>query len=96
MPVYVVALIVMAIGIFLHAFARTWPVLIGFRLIFALGAAGAASMITALLGDYPKNGAPRNRTGGGVVRSEAATLLRINAIFAILVLTKPFHTLCRE
>jgi MFS family permease len=41
MPVFVISLVIMALGIFLSAFARSWVALVMFRLVYALGASGS-------------------------------------------------------
>jgi MFS family permease len=50
--VYVAGFLLMSIGLGLYPFATTVLVLYIFRVIFAVGAAGTSSMLTAVLGDY--------------------------------------------
>lgn len=50
--VYVVGFIILSIGMGIYPFATSLKMLLGFRLIFAIGAAACATMLSALLGDY--------------------------------------------
>jgi MFS family permease len=50
--VYVFSFVFMAIGLGIYPLATSVTVLIVFRVIYAIGAAGSSAMLTAVLGDY--------------------------------------------
>eukprot|EP00026_Physarum_polycephalum_P008088 Phypoly_transcript_08166.p1 GENE.Phypoly_transcript_08166~~Phypoly_transcript_08166.p1 ORF type:complete len:510 (+),score=84.93 Phypoly_transcript_08166:209-1531(+) len=50
--VYVIGFVILSIGLGIYPFASSLKVLLGFRLIFAIGAAACATMLSAVLGDY--------------------------------------------
>jgi len=53
--VYFFGFFFMSLGICLYPFATTFEALVGFRLVFALGASAAAAMLTSVLADYVVN-----------------------------------------
>ena len=50
--VYALGFLFMALGFGLSSYAPTYSVLIVYRLIYALGAAAAAAMLTTVMADY--------------------------------------------
>jgi MFS family permease len=52
-PLYMAAFLLMAIGHFLYPLAETEQQLLMYRLIFAVGTAGASAMLAAVANDYP-------------------------------------------
>lgn len=81
-PVFVVGMLLLALGTTLQAWSSSMIALLAFRVVFALGASAALSMLTALLADYPSEQG-RGRSGGLLGLTAG-----LGALFALFVLLR--------
>ena len=92
-PVYVLGFALIAIGLFLYPSATTVSQMLGYRLIFALGAAAATAMLATVIADYAVD-ADRGRASGiqGIMNGLGAMvtvlgLVRLPQIFQNMGMT---------
>eukprot|EP01128_Nolandella_sp_AFSM9_P001291 TRINITY_DN1139_c1_g1_i1.p1 TRINITY_DN1139_c1_g1~~TRINITY_DN1139_c1_g1_i1.p1 ORF type:complete len:509 (+),score=79.31 TRINITY_DN1139_c1_g1_i1:154-1680(+) len=79
--IYVIGLVLVSLGIFMHSYITEVYILILVRILFALGSAASLGMLTALLADYPTNNG-RGKSGG--MMGLTAGLGALTALFLFL------------
>jgi MFS family permease len=77
--VYAAGLLIMGIGYALYGYATSVPEIVTYRVIYAIGVAGATAMLGTIVADYPEN---RSR-GAMVAFSGVLNAIGINFIIAL-------------